>query len=60
MVNSDMSPILAKILLVGVPFLLSLLWFAFWVVKLLKSVKKLRKPGPGNPGEPGGRAGPHS
>jgi len=37
-----MNTTLAKILLLGVPLLLSLSWFAFWVVKLLKTAKKLK------------------
>jgi hypothetical protein len=37
-----MSPTLAKVLLVGAPFLLSLSWFAFWVVKILRTAKKLK------------------
>ena len=50
-----MNTTLAKILLLGVPLLLSLSWFAFWVVKLLKTAKKLKSkaahqvPGAGPP-----------
>ncbi len=38
-----MSPLLAKILIIGVPFALSLAWFIFWVVRLRNAAKKLRE-----------------
>ncbi len=44
-----MSKLFAAFLIVGVPLLLSLSWFFFWVVKILKASKK-RKPRAGNPG----------
>ncbi|MGA2764280.1 MAG: hypothetical protein ABSG17_13035 [Spirochaetia bacterium] len=52
-----MSPILAKILLLGIPLFLSLSWFAFWMVKLLRTVKKVKRdasrhPGPGSSSSP--------
>jgi hypothetical protein len=44
-----MSSTFAKILFVGVPLILSLAWFAFWVVKLTRTARKLKK----QSGEPG-------
>jgi hypothetical protein len=38
-----MSPTFAKILFVGVPLILSLAWFVFWVVKLTRTARKMRK-----------------
>ena len=43
-----MSPTFLKIVILGVPLLFSLLWFAYWVVKLYKGPKK--KPAPGDEG----------
>ena len=50
--RTGMSPILAKILLLGIPLVLSLAWFAFWMVKLLRTARKVKRdashsPGPG-------------
>ncbi|HVO38903.1 MAG TPA: hypothetical protein VMV03_07730 [Spirochaetia bacterium] len=44
-----MNPTFAKMLFVGVPLIVSLAWFVFWVVKLTRTARKLRK----RPGEPG-------
>jgi hypothetical protein len=38
-----MSKLLAAFLIVGIPLLLSLSWFFYWVVKLLRASKK-KKP----------------
>lgn len=50
-VGPEMSPVLAKIVLVGIPFVLSVGWFVFWVVKLTREARKRRNqpraPGPG-------------
>lgn len=35
-----MSPAFLKIVILGVPLLFSLLWFAYWVVKLYKGPRK--------------------
>jgi len=37
-----MNPTLGKVLLLGVPLLLSLSWFIFWVVRLMRTAKKLK------------------
>jgi len=42
------SPTFLKIVILGVPLLFSLLWFAYWVVKLYKGPKK--KPAPDDEG----------
>jgi Na+-driven multidrug efflux pump len=42
-VEQEMNTTLAKVLLLGVPLLLSLSWFAFWVVRILKTSKKLKR-----------------
>jgi hypothetical protein len=49
------SPAFLKIVIIGVPLLFSLLWFAYWVVKLYK--------GPGKkdvPTDTGKDAGPRA
>jgi hypothetical protein len=38
------SPTFLKIVILGVPLLFSLLWFAYWVVKLYKGPKKKDAP----------------
>jgi len=35
-----MSPLAAKILIVGIPFILSLSWFLFWVLRLTSAARK--------------------
>ncbi len=45
-----MSSTFAKILFVGVPLILSLAWFIFWVVKLTRTARKLKKR-TGDPGD---------
>ena len=37
-----MTPLMAKLLIVGVPLLLSLGWFLFWVVRLARAGRRLR------------------
>ncbi len=37
-----MSPLASKILIVGVPLLISLGWFAFWVIRLTREAKRLK------------------
>jgi hypothetical protein len=37
-----MSPLAAKILIVGVPLLLSLGWFLFWVFRLAKASRRMK------------------
>jgi hypothetical protein len=46
-----MSPLFFKIVIVGVPFGFSLMWFVYWVVKLYKAKNKLQKKpdAPSNP-----------
>ena len=39
-----MSPLAAKILIIGIPLLLSLSWFVFWVVRLAGAAKRLKTP----------------
>jgi hypothetical protein len=38
-----MSLLWAKILIVGVPFALSLAWFLFWVISIRRAEKRLRE-----------------
>jgi len=51
-----MSATLGKILVVGLPLLLSLSWFVFWVIKLLRLARRLKDQasrsarGPADPG----------
>jgi hypothetical protein len=43
-----MSPLAPKILIVGVPLVISLAWFLFWVLRLAGAARKLKsKSGPG-------------
>lgn len=49
-----MSPAFLKIIIIGLPLLFSLLWFAYWVVKLYKGPKKKDAPGPAGPEKRGG------
>ncbi len=51
-----MSPLAAKILIIGVPLALSLAWFVFWVVRLSRAARRI-KSGSGTPREPGPPAG---
>jgi hypothetical protein len=37
-----MSPLFFKIVIVGVPFGFSLMWFVYWVVKLYKEKHRLQ------------------
>lgn len=37
-----MSPLAARILIVGVPLLLSLSWFLYWVLKLARAARRLK------------------
>jgi hypothetical protein len=39
-----MSPLAAKILIVGVPLVISLSWFIYWVARLARAGRKLKKP----------------
>jgi hypothetical protein len=42
-----MSPQVAKVLIVGVPLVISLAWFLFWVLRLAGAARKLKsKSGP--------------
>jgi hypothetical protein len=36
-----MSPLFLKIIIVGLPFGFSLMWFVYWVVKLYKERRRL-------------------
>jgi hypothetical protein len=36
-----MSPLFFKIVIVGVPFGFSLMWFVYWVVKIYKEKRRL-------------------
>jgi hypothetical protein len=38
-----MSLLWAKIVIVGIPFTLSMAWFLFWVVRIRKEQKKLKE-----------------
>ena len=40
-----MSPTAAKILIFGVPLLLSLSWFLFWVIRLVRAGRRLKSGG---------------
>ena len=48
--GSRVSHTFLTIVIIGVPLLFSLLWFAYWVVKLYKGPKKKDAPT-----DPGGR-----
>ena len=39
-----MTPLAAKILIVGVPLVLSLSWFIYWVMRLSRAGRKVKKP----------------
>ncbi len=38
-----MSPLAAKIMIVGIPLLLSLSWFLFWVLRLAGAARRLKE-----------------
>ena len=38
-----MSSTFAKLMFVGIPLLLSLGWFVFWVVRLTRTARKLKE-----------------
>jgi hypothetical protein len=38
-----MSPLASKILIVGIPLLISLAWFLFWVLRLAGAARKLKE-----------------
>jgi hypothetical protein len=40
-----MSPLASKILIVGVPLLISLAWFLFWVLRLTRAARKIKNGG---------------
>jgi hypothetical protein len=40
-----MSPLASKILIVGVPLLISLAWFVFWVSRLTREARRLKSGG---------------
>jgi hypothetical protein len=46
-----MTPLAAKILIFGLPLLLSLSWFLFWVIRLARAGRRL-KSGDGSRGKP--------
>ena len=54
-----MSKLLAAFLIVGIPLLLSLSWFFYWVVRIVRATKKKKKrphtgdadEGPGDPAQ---------
>ncbi len=46
-----MTPLAAKILIFGVPLVLSLSWFLFWVIRLIRASRRL-KSGRGSGGKP--------
>jgi hypothetical protein len=58
-----MSPLASKALLVGIPLLISLSWFLFWVLRITAAARRIKstlssgKPVPGAPGAPGAIAG---
>ncbi len=37
-----MSPLAARILIVGIPLLISLSWFLFWVLRLARAARRLK------------------
>ncbi len=37
-----MSPLGVKVLIVGVPFVLSLSWFLFWVLRLTSAARRMK------------------
>ncbi len=39
-----MTPLASKIVIVGIPLVLSVSWFVFWVVRLRRAAKKARMP----------------
>ncbi len=45
------------ILVLGLPFLLSLAWVAVWVIRILRTAKKLKKKPPESPA-PGNHSAP--
>jgi hypothetical protein len=45
-----MSPLFLKIIIVGLPFGFSLMWFVYWVVKLYKEKQKLKEAQKATPG----------
>ncbi|HEY9595930.1 MAG TPA: hypothetical protein VHE79_15730 [Spirochaetia bacterium] len=54
-----MSKLLAVFLIVGIPLILSLAWFFYWVVRIVHAAKKKKRPhagdadeGPGDPAQP--------
>ena len=46
-----MSPLAAKILIVGVPLVLSLSWFLFWVMRLARAARRLKASPGKDPGK---------
>jgi hypothetical protein len=46
-----MTPLAAKIMIFGVPLLLSLAWFIFWVIRLRRAGRRLKSEG-GSPDKP--------
>ncbi len=55
MVEGAMSATLGKVLLLGLPLVLSLAWSAFWIIKLLRAAKKARRQAPGAANRPQGK-----
>ncbi len=55
-----MNSLVLKILILGFPLLLSLAWFIFWVVKLLRAARKLKKQSGTKPPENNEPAAPQS
>jgi hypothetical protein len=53
-----MSPLGAKILIVGIPLAISLAWFAFWVLRLTRAARRLKSQGTGLGGNPPGSSEP--
>jgi hypothetical protein len=41
-----MSPLASKILIVGIPLVISLTWFLFWVFRLVGAARRIKNGGP--------------
>jgi hypothetical protein len=49
-----------EVLVLGLPLFLSLAWFAFWIIRILRTAKKLKKrpPAQSSSSTPGQRSSP--
>jgi len=53
-----MRPLVAKILIVGIPFLLSISWFFWWVIRLSRAARRARgQSSPSSSGKSGSASG---